>query len=146
MDTTLEASEGEVSVRGAMSAFSGLALLCVLVAALAASTFIASGEGAGTPDVSASPSRDFGGNEAIPSISFYLLETEAQFEGTTEIVELAATQVGATPLQNYPVVTLVAGTPDDEAVAYARIIEHVRSSNAEPRSINIVDLRGQKPK
>jgi hypothetical protein len=147
MDATLEVNERQVSERALLSAFSGLAALCVLVAVLAASTFIASGEGAGTPNVSASPSRDFGGTEAIPSTTFYLLESDAQFEEIREIVELAAARHAETPLHHYlRVVTLLAGTPHEEAVAYARIVDQVRSSKAEPQSVDVVDLRAQKPK
>jgi hypothetical protein len=144
MDATLEANEREVSVREAMSAFSGLAVLSILVAVLAASTFIASSEGAGTRGGSMFPPHDFGGTEALPSTTFYLFDSEAQLEERREMVELAAEQVGQIPLQTYPrAVTLLAGTPEEEALAYARIVEHVRSSRGEAQSIDIIDLRAQ---
>jgi hypothetical protein len=99
MDATLEANEREVSVREAMSAISGLAVLCVLVAVLAASTFVASSEGTGAPGGSKSPPHDFRGSEAIPSTTVYLLDSEAGLEDSRELVELAADQVGQIPLQ-----------------------------------------------
>jgi hypothetical protein len=142
VDATLEANERQGSVREAMSAFSGLAVLCVLVAVLAASTFIASSEGAGTPGGSKSLPHDFGGSEAIPSMTFYLFDSEARLEEIREMVELAADQVGQIPLQTYPgVVTLLAGTPEEEAHAYARIVDEVRSRNHGPVSVEVLDLR-----
>jgi hypothetical protein len=147
MDTTLEASERKVSAREAMSAFSGLALLCVLVAALAASTFIASGEGAATPDVSKYPPQPVPGDHApVPSITFYLFDSEARLEESRELVELAEDQVGQIPLQTYPhAVTLLARTPDEEALAHVRIVEQVRSSKGKPVRIEVLDLRAQTP-
>jgi hypothetical protein len=50
-------------------------------------------------------------------------------------------------LQTYPrVVTLLARTPDEEALAYVRIVEQIRSSQGEPQSVDVVDLREQKPR
>jgi hypothetical protein len=147
MDATLDVNEREVSVREAMSAFSGLAVLCVLVAVLAASTFIASGEGAGSQGGLKSPPNHFGGSDPIPSTTFYLFESEAQVEEVRSVLELAADQVGRIPLQTYPhVVTLVASTEDEEAQAYARIVERVRSSRAQQLNIDVVDLREPRPR
>jgi hypothetical protein len=142
MDATLEANERNVSVREAMSVLSGLAVLSVLVAVLAASTFITSSEGAGTPSASKSPPHDSGGSEAIPSTTFYLFDSEARLEEIRGLVELAEDQVGQIPLQTYPrAVSLLARTPDQEALAYARIVDEVRSSNHGPVSIEVLDLR-----
>jgi hypothetical protein len=137
VNQALEAGERDRPAGETLSAFSGLALLCVLVAALAASTFIGSGEGAGTPDVSNWSPRAFGGNEApIPSTTFYLLESDARFEEIREIVELAAAQHAEIPLHHYlRVVTLLAGTPHEEAIAYARIVDQVRSSEGRPKAL-----------
>jgi hypothetical protein len=146
MDATLKANEREVSAREAMSAFSGLAVLCVLVAVLAASTFIASGEGAGSPGGSESLPSHFGSSEAVPSMTFYLFDSEARLDEIRELVELAADQVGQIPLQTYPqVVMLLAGTPEEESLAYSRVVEHARFSKGKPLSIEVIDLRAQKP-
>jgi hypothetical protein len=134
-----------LSERKTLSAFSGLVVLGILLAMLAASTLIASGEGAATHDAPTFPPRTFRGDQALgPSTTFYLLNSDAQAEELREVLELAADQGAHTPLPYYPhVVTLVAGTPDEEAVAYARIVEHLRFGKGKPESIEVVDLRMQ---
>jgi hypothetical protein len=148
VNQALEADTRERSTREMLSAFSGLAVLCILVAVLFAATFIGSCEGAQTAplyDPALSTSR--GNAAAVSSVTFYLLDSEARFEETREFIDLAADQVGQIPLQTYPrVVTLLARTPDEEALAYARIVEQIRSSEAEPQSVAVVDLRERKPK
>jgi hypothetical protein len=129
-----------------LSAFSGLAILCILAAVLSALTLIGSGEGAQTPQLYNTAGASQSGAAPVPSIKFYLFDSDVQAEEVREIVEFAAAQHSAIPLQHYPrVVTLVAGSPDDEAVAYARIVKQVRSSQGEPQSVDVVDLREQKP-
>jgi hypothetical protein len=141
-----EIDENGLSGRQTLSAFSGLAMLGILVAVLAASTLIASSEGAATQDFANSAPRTFRTNPAlVPNTTFYLLHSDARVEELREVLELAADQVAHAPLLYEPhIVTLVAGTPEEEALAYARIVEHVRSSRAEPRSIEVVDLRTQR--
>jgi hypothetical protein len=141
-----EIDENGLSGRQTLSAFSGLAVLGILVALLAASTLIASSEGARTQDLHDSPSRAFQGSSArVPNTTFYLLDSDAQVEELREVLELAADQVTHTPLLYEPhIVTLVASTAEEESLAYARIVEHVRSSKAE-QSIEVVDLRTQRP-
>jgi hypothetical protein len=145
VNQALEADTRERSTREMLSALSGLAVLCILVAVLFAATFIGSCEGAQTaPLYDPAPSTSERGAAPVPSITFYLLDSDAKAEEIREIVEFAAAQHSAIPLQYYPlVVTLVAGTPDDEAVAYARIVKQVRSSQG---SVGVVDLREQNPK
>jgi hypothetical protein len=142
----VEIDERPFAARETLSAFSGLAVLGILVAVLAASTFIASSEGARTRDLPDSPPRAFQGLPAlVPNTTFYLLDSDAQVEELREVLELAANQVTHTPLLYEPhIVTLVASTAEEEALAYARIVEHVRSSKAE-QSIEVVDLRTQRP-
>jgi putative heme iron utilization protein len=61
-------------------------------------------------------------------------------------LELAANQATHTPLLYEPhIVILVASTSEEEALAHARIVEDVRSSKAEPQSVEVVDLRSQRP-
>jgi hypothetical protein len=143
-----KADEREPSESGTLSAFSGLAVLCILAAVVFASTFIVSGESAQTQPPFSPPPRAFQGHQAqVPGITFYLLDSEAQLDEIKEIVELAAKEVGQGPLQTYQrVITLLAQTPDEEALAYARIVDDVRSSRGEPLSIEIVDLRAHNPR
>jgi hypothetical protein len=147
VNEVFEIDENGLTERQTLSAFSGLAVLGILVAVLAASTLIASSEGAATQDFANSPPRTFRGDPAlVPNTTFYLLDSDAQVEQIRERLELAADQVTHTPLLYEPhIVTLVASTREEEALAYARIVEHVRSSKAEPQSIEVVDLRSQRP-
>jgi hypothetical protein len=127
VNRALEADEKHGG-RGTLSAFSGLAMLCILVAALFGLTFIGSGEGALTPQLYNTAGTSQGGAAPVPSITFYLFDSDAQAEEIREIVEFGAAQHSPIPLQYYPRVTLLAGTRDEEAVAYARIVERLRSS------------------
>ena len=146
MDATLEVNDRQVSERALLSAFSGLAVLCVLVAVLAASTFITSGDSAATLDVSASPSHDFGGTGAIPSTTFYLLEIEAQFEEIKGGLGTCGRSNRGHTASDLPARrTSRRWYPDEEAVANARILDQVRSSEGAPLSIEVIDLRAQRP-
>jgi nucleotide-binding universal stress UspA family protein len=129
-----------------LSAFSGLAVLCVLVAVLFALTLIGSGESAHTRQLYHTAGTSKNSAAPVPSITFYLFDSDAQAEEIREIVEFAAAQLADVALQYSRVVTLLAGTPEEEALVNARIVEHLRSSKAEPLSIDVVDLGGQKPK
>jgi hypothetical protein len=135
-----EIDENGLSQRQTLSAFSGLAVLCTLLAILFASTCTASGEGAQSPDGFAAESRSLLSRPAAaPSVTFYLLYSEAQVEEIRELVELAGDHIHQIPL----VITLVARTAEEEALSYARIVEHLRSGKGKPESIEVVDLRMQ---
>jgi hypothetical protein len=148
MDTTLAVNKRQVSERAPLSTFAGLAVLCILVAGLIASTYIQAGEGAQAPSLQNTPPGAFQSDSApAVSVTFYLFDSEAQLEEMRDWVELGADLVGQIPLQAYPhAVLLVAHKPDQEALAYARIVECVRSSTSQPERIEVVDLREQKLK
>jgi hypothetical protein len=82
----------------------------------------------------------------VESLTFYLLDSDARVEEIRENVEFAAAQHAEIPPLYYPhAVILLAGTPDEEAQAYARIVERVRASKLQQLNIDVVDLRAQKP-
>jgi hypothetical protein len=143
----IEADQTDRRARGTLSALSGLAVLCILAAVLFASTFIGSGKPGETPHLDSYPPGAFHGNpEPDRGIILYLLDSDAQREEIRHGVVPAAAEVAQIPLPSYPnVVTLLARTADEEALAYARILEEVRSRKGEPLSIEVIDLRAQKP-
>jgi hypothetical protein len=148
VNQTLDSSEANTSARATLSVLSGLAVLCILAALLFGSTFIAAGEGGQTSRLNNTPPPAFQRDPApVPSLTFYLFDSEAQVEEKRKLLELAADQVAHTPLLHYPhVVTLVASTAEEESLAYAKIVKQVRFREGEPLSIEFVDLRTQEPK
>jgi hypothetical protein len=147
MNQALGAGEADRPAREGLSAFSGLAVLCILVVIMATTTFISSGGSAQTLHQYASPAPTFRPDiPRVETFTFYLVESEAPPDETRELVEFAAAQEQATQLQSYlKSEILIAGTPDEEAIAYARIVERMRSSRSQQQNIDVVDLRAQKP-
>jgi hypothetical protein len=145
MNGTLEVSGTQARTRELLSAFSGLAVLALLVTGLFASAFIASSRGVHTPDLNNAPLGTLRGDPTpTPRISFYLVDSQAQFEEVRELAELVADVVEGLPIQSPPrVVTLFAHTAEEEALANARIVAELLSSKGEPRSIEVIDLRAQ---
>jgi hypothetical protein len=147
VDQLLEIDTSEVLPRRMLSAFSGLAVLCVLTAVLIGSTFIASGEGAQTRQDYGSLPDTFQGDPApAESMAFCLVDSESNIEQIRQSAGFVAAEAAQTPWLPYPsVMTLLARTPEEEALAYATIVEAVRASQRQPLHIEIIDLRGLKP-
>jgi hypothetical protein len=145
LNQTLEAGDTDLPARQMLSAFSGLALLCVLLVVVFASTFIASGGGAqATPN--SAPRVLQGDSSPVESVKFYLLDSEAQLEEIKQLVELGADHLSEMHMQPYPrFVTLLARTQEEDTLADARIAEEVRSREGHSLSVAVLDLRTAKP-